>query len=268
MGRYLRALWLFCTGRFSAAANALQSNRYVMEGTFDRSIKKSAERFQQVKDAVASLMAIEQQRLQEISELHKREEVLNKIKTGSKAAMQRTINEMSAKGKTQAEIMASAEFIKHNGAYKDAASSLSEVEARISEKEADLKSRQEQVATYKSELQQMQRDQQALQQEKQETLADVAIAQQQQAINDVLAGISKDTVDKDLQSVREARQKAKASAAISADLAGNDARLAENEYVSLASNTEADQELKDLLDWGATADSNSTSKMDDAKLPE
>ena len=66
MFRYFRALWLLVTGRFSAAAEALQSNKHVMTATYDRSLDRAAGRFQTVRDAVAKLMSIEQTRLTEI----------------------------------------------------------------------------------------------------------------------------------------------------------------------------------------------------------
>ena len=156
--------------------------------------------------------------------------------------------------------------MRHQSAYKDASSSVAEVTARCDEKEADLEERRGQIATYKAELQNMQRAQQSLKEEKSEAVADVAVAQQMESINSVLAGISEDSTDKDLQSAREARKKAKAKAAITTELAGNDARLAENEYLELAAGSEVDAELDGLLDWGNPTQEDS--KLDDAKLPE
>ena len=69
MFRYIKALWYMVTGRFSAAAEALQSNKFVMSATYDASIQKGADRFNTVKNAVAELMAIEQTRIAEIKGL-------------------------------------------------------------------------------------------------------------------------------------------------------------------------------------------------------
>lgn len=263
MGRYFRALWYFITGRFSAAAEALQSNKYVMSATYDRSIAKGEDRFNTVKNAVAELMSIEQTRVQEIKELSERAEKQGKIKNGAQVAMQRRINELRAAGKTKEEIQVDPEFIKHSAAFKDASSTFEEIDARINEKEADLTTRRQQIAKFKAELQEMQRGQQKLKEEKHEAMADVAVAQQMEAVNSVLAGISEDTTDKDLQAAREARKRAKAKAEITADLAGNDARVAESEYLTMAAGSEADKELDSLLDWGEE-----DNKRDDAQVPE
>jgi phage shock protein A len=265
MMRYFKALWYFVTGRFSAAAEALQSNKYVMSATYDASIEKGADRFNTVKNAVAELMAIEQTRISEIKALQEREGKLERIKTGSLAAMKRTQQELLKAGKSKEEILTDGEFLRHQSAYKDASSSVEEVSARCDEKEADLEERRGQIATYKAELQNMQRQQASLKEEKSEAVADVAIAQQMESINSVLAGISEDSTDKDLAAARDARKKAKAKAAITTELAGNDARLAENEYLDLAAGSEVDAELDGLLDWG---EGDTDSKLDDAKLPE
>ncbi len=267
MGRYLRALWYLITGRFAAAAEALQSNKYVMAATYDKAIEKGADRFKTVKDAVAELMGIEQTRVQEIKELSAKAEIQSKIKAGAQVAMQRRINILREQGLDKDKIQGDPEFIKHSAAFKDASSTLEEVEARIAEKEKDLETRKAQIAKFKAELQQMQRTQQSLREEKSEAMADVAVAQQMESVNAVLAGISEDTTDKDLQAAREARKKAKARAEITADLAGNDARVAESEYLSLSSATAADKELDGLLDWGETkVELPADTKMEDAKL--
>tara|TARA_Y100000034_G_C6879185_1_gene402547 strand:- start:458 stop:1225 length:768 start_codon:yes stop_codon:yes gene_type:complete len=254
-----------CTGRFSAAAEALQSNKYVMSATYDRSIEKGADRFKTVKNAVAELMGLEQTRVEEIKSLQEREEKFGKIKKGAHTQMQKRIDQLRKDGKSKEEIVADTEFSKHQAAYKDASSSLEEVSARIDEKEVDLEERRSQISTFKAELQSMQRAQAELKTEKSEAVADVAIAQQAEAINSVLAGISEDTADKDLAAAREARKKARAKAKITADLAGNDAKLAENEYLEAASGSEVDAELDSLLDFG---DESPATALEDARLPE
>ena len=265
MFRYFRALWLLVTGRFSAAAEALQSNKHVMTATYDRSLDRAAGRFQTVRDAVAKLMSIEQTRLTEIKTLGEKAETLGKVMNGAKVAMQRRINELKAQGKSKEEIQEDGDFLRHSAAYKDAVSSLNLTEEQIATKEADLEERRDMIDKYKIELQSMQRNQQALKEEKQEALADVTIAKEQQAISDVLNGIAADSTDKDLEAAREARKTAKAKAKIGAELSGNEARHAENEYLDLAFGSEADKELDALLDWG---DQDTDSPRQDAQIPE
>jgi chromosome segregation ATPase len=265
MFRYLRALWYCITGRFAEARKALQENKYVMTATYDRAIDKSKDRFETVKNAVAELINIEQTRVGEIKDIGSNLERLTKVKTGAQMAMQKRIDELKGQGKSKEEILADPTFIKHKGAYEDASSTLAESQKRYDEKEADLKERRKQIAVYKTELQGMQRSTQALEQEKNEAVADVAIAQQQEAINSTLAGLATDTTDKDLADAREARKRSQARAKITSELAGNDAKHAENEYLAFADQKAANTELDKLLNWG---DEKPKEELAPAKLPE
>ncbi len=266
MWKYFKALMYVVTGRFSAAADALRSNKYVMGATYDKAIDTSADRFNTVKSAVATLMAQEQTRVQEIKTLQAKEKRLGGIKTGSLAAMKRVQQELLNAGKSKEEIVQNGDFVQHQAAYKDASSSLEEVSARCDEKESDLVDRQAQIATYKAELQRMQRQHQNLKEEKSEAIADVEIAKQMASVNDLLTGIAESSVDKDLAATREARKREVAKSKISSELAGNDARHAENEYLQLAAGSEVDAELDGLLNWDGDAEK--AAPMGDARLPE
>lgn len=157
MRRYFRALWLFVTGRFSEAAKALQSNQYVMAATYDQSIKRSNERFETVKNAVANLITISDERKVEIKGLGEKVSRLTKIKVGAQGAMQTRINHLLTQGLTKEQIETDAEFIKHKAAFLDVSSTLEETTKRMDEKEDDLKERLALVERYKVDLQSMQR---------------------------------------------------------------------------------------------------------------
>lgn len=263
MFKLIRAFFSMIAGFFSSKEEALQANKHVMTATYDRAIDKKRERFSTVKNAVAELIRLEEMGKIKLKELGDKCEKLEKVKAGALAAMQRTISNL--KGMTKEQIQQNPDFIKHNAAYNDASSTLAEVESQIADKEAEIAERAKMVSQYKAELQQMQRDADKLVSEKAEAIADVAIAQESEAINAVLAGIESDTTDQDLAKARAARHRAKAKASITAQLAGNDARAAEDEYVALANTTRVDAQLDNLLNWGETED---PTTLADAKLPE
>jgi myosin heavy subunit len=266
MFRWMRAIWYKIAGWFGMKTEGLYEDAAVQAATYDKAIDTSRERFNTVKNAVAELMRLEQTRINEIKELQAREDKLAKIKSGAQVAMQRRINQLREEGKDKDQIQADPEFIKHSAAFKDASSTLTEVEGRIAEKESDLAERRKQVGIYETELQNMQRGVKKLQEEKAETIADTTIAKQSDAIQSVLAGIAQDTADQDLASVRSARDRVKARATLTGRLVGADANVAESQYLDLAGQSSADKELDSLLDWG---DEEKTGEgMTDAKLPE
>ena len=266
MFRLMRAMIRYWGGWADSWADAWATNKHVMAATYDAAIAKSGDRFNTVRNAVAQLMTIEQTRLEEIKTLHDRADKHERIKVGAQAAMQKRIDALKNSGQTKEQIQTDGEFIKHSGNYKDAVSTLAEINKQIADKEADLKDRKMQIADYKLELQQMQKNHEKLASEKTEAIADVAIAQQADQINNVLSGIAADTTDKDLEKVREQRKAAKQRGKINAELKHNDASLAENEYLQLAESSAADKTLDSLLDWGD--DDKKDTQLADAKLPE
>lgn len=265
MFKYFKALWYCVTGRFSAAAAALQENKYVMAASYDNAIDKSNQRFETIKNAVAELIVIETQRSNEIVGLGKDIDNLTKIKTGAQIAMQKRLDVLKSQGLSKDQILADTDFVRHNAAFNSTSESLQRKLEAMADKEKDLAERKKGIAQYKAELQKMQRSSEQLREEKQEALADVAISQQIENINSVLGGISTDSGDQDLASAREARKRATARAKVVSELAGNDSRLADNEYAEYAQTATSTSELDKLLNWG---DKEEPKELGHAKLPE
>jgi uncharacterized protein YlxW (UPF0749 family) len=264
MFRYLRALGYMVTGRFSEAWRTLQSNKYVMQATYDKSIEKTKSRRKTVEEGIAELIVIVNERTSEIKQLQGKVDLLTKSKNGAKIAMQKRIDELKSAGKTRAEIEQDGLFQDHERAHKDATGELTKATADLQSKEADRVARQKEVDNYKIELKTMQRTVRSLEDEKRTVVTDVAIAQQRIAANKVLAGAAEDETDKDLEGVREAHKRTMAQLQVSSELTANDANVADNKYLQYAEEAEADKELDDL-NWG---DEEANKDMTPAKLPE
>ncbi|CAE7860248.1 unnamed protein product [Symbiodinium microadriaticum] len=264
---WLRA-WIYkLTGFFGDAADEMQADKHVMGATYDRSIEAMQKRFQTVKGAVAELMGIEEDKTTKINEATKRVEHLEDVKAGARGMLQQLIERLRADNPeiTEEQIKRHPEYIEHSTAYNDADSTQQEVESRIEELEAEVQERKAQVSQYTAELQQMQREFTRLKEEKHEAIADVQIAQQAEAVDNVLAGISRDTTDKDLEAARAARKKARNKAKISSKMAGTDAKSQESQYLQFASASKSNSKLDSLLDFGEQKESDS---KDSAMIPE
>lgn len=268
MFRWLRAWMYKLTGFFGDAADDMQVDKHVMAATYDRSISASQDRFQTVKNAVAELMGIEEGKTTTINELTKRVEHLESVKAGAQGMLQRLIERLRSENPDVSadEIKHHPEYIEHSTAYNDADSTQQEIEERITGLELEVDERKAQIAQYTAELQQMQREFSRLKEEKHEAIADVQIAKQAEAVDNVLAGISRDTTDKDLEAAREARKRAKNKAKISSKMAGTDAKSQESQYLEFAQKTKTNSKLDSLLDFGEKKDS--SSDKDAAILPE
>jgi chromosome segregation ATPase len=264
-------MWHWFTGIFSGAAENLQANPNVMKATYDAAIAKQGARFEIVQKAVAEQTVLREKRVVEIKNLNDKHEKLTKIMAGAAAMAKKLTEQLKAQGKSPEEIKTNADFMKHMAAYQDAASSLADCEKQIAEKESDMQERSKQIASFKIELQNMQRNAQKLQEEKVDAVAETQIAQQQESLKRTLAGITKDTTDDDLAAARAARDRAKASAKVISELTGNDANVAESEYLKYASDTTHADAFAALvgLDEGKPAVAEAPKpELEAAKLPE
>lgn len=262
----IKAFWRMFTGFFGFKAERLQENRHVMSATYDKAITNAEGRFETVRNAVAELISIEQTLTNEVKTIGQNINRLNNIRVGAQAAMQKRLDQLRAEGKSKEDILNDPEFIRHKGAYDKNEEALRAAKATFDEKDAELNERKKQIATYKVELQNMQSAASRLRQEKQEALADVAIANQSQAINDTLAGIKSDTADDDLAAARAARNRAKSRSKVTAELVGADAKIAETEYLKEAQRAASTDELDKLLNWGD--EPTAAEELAPAKLPE
>jgi DNA-directed RNA polymerase specialized sigma24 family protein len=266
MFRYIRAFFSMIAGWFGSKSSSLEENKHVMAATYDNAIAQGRNRFETVKNAVAELIGVEQELTIKVKNIGAKIETKNKIKTGAQTAMQQRLDTLRKKSMSKEEILADVEFIKHKTAYDDASAELVKLKTEFDDKDETLRKRKQQIATYKAELQTMQRQNDSLKDEKQEAIADVAIAQQSEALNAVLAGIPQNTTDQDLDRAREARKRVVNRSNVTAELVGNDAKKADNEYLAMANQSQSTAELDKLLDWGDEPKKEET--LNPAKLPE
>lgn len=265
MWRFLRACFYYVTGRWSKATDILMGNKYVMSATYDAAIGKQQDRARTVKDAVAMIIANQESMKAQVQQLSAKVEKLEKSKTGAGIAAKQLVEKLKTQGLNADQIKQNGEYLQHMTAFQDAATKLAEAENSIAEKEAKVQEYQASIAKYKTELQHMQRNASSLKDEKQEAIAETAIAQTEESINSILAGIESDTTDKDLAAAREARQLAKARARVASELAGNDAAVAESNYEDLATKAVSSAEFDALV---GLVDDKPEAIKEPAKLPE
>jgi hypothetical protein len=265
MWGWFRVIFNGIRGWFNKRKDRLRENETVIAGTFDAAIKKRQQRYETVKEQVALLVGHKRNITNIIKGINESLEKQKGIKTGTQAAMQKRLDQLKEKGKSKDEIVADAEFMKHKAAYEHATASVLKEQARLDEKTAELDKFTQQIEQYKIELQEMQRANEELAHEKNATIADVTIAKQQEEIAAALNGIPQDSTDEELAGVRAARNRVVEKAQISKELAGNDASVAEQQYLNLANSTKTSTELDSLLDWG---EEKKEDPLAPAKLPE
>lgn len=265
IGRYFRALGYLVTGRIDAARQVLSANPAVIKATFDQIIQEKKGRIQQYKDAVASMITQEEKKKAELQRQSSDVARLSKLKEGA-AAMARKVVERY--GGDIEQVKLDPEYLKCQAAFKDFSSTLAEKESRIVELEADVGTIQKSVAGHKVQLESLLRELNKVKQEKHETVADMITAKEEQELGDMLTGISQDRTTEELQEMREMREKAKAGARVSREMAGIDSQRSEDEFLQYAEKSVADSEFDALI--GLTKESAPAAEepADRSRLPE
>lgn len=244
IGRYFRALGYLLTGRVDQARRAVSADPSVVQATFDNIIQEKKKRISQYKDAVGAMIAQEEKKKSSLKRITSEIEKLTKLRDGA-AAMARKLVEKH-NGDAEA-VRNDPDYIKCQAAFKDFSSSLREKESHVLELETDVQEFEKNIAGHKTQLTSLLREIDKLKSEKHETVAELLTAKEEKEISDMLAGISQDRTHEELQELREIRDNAKATARVSREVAGVDARQSEQEFLDYAAQTTADSEFEALI---------------------
>ena len=145
------------------------------------------------------------------------------------------------------------EYLKCSAAFKDFSSTLQEKQDRAAEIEADLEQLVTNVAGHKTQIQSLMRELDKLKEEKHDAVADVMSAQEEKQLADMMTGLAEDRTGEELRELRELRNKAKANARISREVAGLDTKKAEDDFLAYAQADAAEDEFDALIGLAATA---------------
>ncbi|MEC8989558.1 MAG: hypothetical protein VYB66_09930, partial [Verrucomicrobiota bacterium] len=170
-------------------------------------------------------------------------------------------------GKTKEEVHANADYKKCLTAYNDFAATLTEKQDHIKDLENDISEYDDSIANHKINLQQLQRDIEKLKSEAADAVADVITAKEERDLSDMLNGISKDGMAKELQDMRDLRHEMRAEARVSREMAGTDSKQQEAQFLEYARSNTASDEFDSLLGMaeGTEGAETSTSKPEEVE---
>ena len=267
IGRYFRAIGYLITGRFDRARQSMSMNPDVIRATYDRVIEEKKKRIQQYKDAVGAMITQEERKKSALKKLSEDVARLRKLREGAAAMAKKVVERHNGDIES---VKSDPEYIKCQGAYKDFTSTLESKEERATELENEIRELAKNVSGHKVQLEGLLRDIDKIKQEKHATIAEIITAKEEKEIADMIAGISKDRTAEELQELRDLRDKAKATARVSREMAGTDVARSEAEFLEYATKSAADDEFDALIGLSKQADAQ-TSESDAAektRLPE
>jgi phage shock protein A len=259
--RWFKAVGYLLTGQIDSARRVIDTNPHVVRAKYDQIVRDKVSQIQIYKQAVASLIAQQENKIATVQRLTEEVQQLERLRAGALAKAKQTVEQLQKAGKTKEEVHSSEDYKKCLAAYNDFSSTLAEKQARIAEAETDIESYRKTIADHKVQLQQLLRDVEKVRAEASDAVADIITAKQERDIADTLAGIAKDGSAEELQRLRQLRQEVRAEARISKELAGTDTKAQEAEFLEYARKSAASGEFDALLGLAEKTEAAPTPKV-------
>lgn len=269
VGRYFRALGYLVTGKVDAARATLSTSPHVVNATYDQIIEDKKNSIRQYKDAIARLIVQHEAKMSKIKAETEAINNLEQLKEGAAAKARTVVEEMKSTGATIEQIKAGEDYQKCMLAYQDFMSKIDEKTPRIAELENDVNEMDTTIASHKIQLTEMLRETERLRSEQAEAVAEIITSKEEQELNDMLSGISKDRTSRELSEMRQLRDEMKAKARVSKELAGTDTKAQEAEFIAYAQKSKTSDEFDRLIGLAEEADATTPeSTQSEPKLPE
>ncbi len=263
LARWLKAIGYLLTGQLDSARRTLDTNPHVVRAKYDAIVQEKTGRIQQYKQAVAGLIAQQENKIAKVKALTGEVKKLEDLKAGAMAKAKQRVSTLQAAGRSKEDIQHDEDYMKCLTAFNDFSSTLAEKQARIDELEADVSDYGNRIKEHKVQLQQLVREIDKIKAESTDAVADIITARQEKEIADAFSGIAEDGTEKELQRMRELRQEVKAEARVSQELAGTDTRAQEADFLEYARKSTASNEFDALV--GLSADADKTAQEPEAK---
>jgi phage shock protein A len=257
--RYVKSFLYLITGQIDKSRRVLDSNPNVMKAKFDDIIKSKVDQIHTYKQAVATLIAQQEKKMAKVKSLTEEVQKLENLKAGALAMAKQTVAKLQGEGKTKEEVHAAADYKKCLTAYNDFSATLTEKQDHIKDLENDIGEYDGSIANHKINLQQLQRDIEKLKSEAADAVADVITAKEERDLSDMLNGISKDGMAKELQDMRDLRHEMRAEARVSREMAGTDSKQQEAQFLEYARSNTASDEFDSLLNMAEGTEGAETS---------
>lgn len=254
LGRWIKAVMYLLTGQIDAARRTLDTNPHVMRAKYDEIVREKTNRIQQYKQAVAGLIAQQENKLAKVKVLTEEVGKLERLKAGALAKAKQQVKVLQGRGVAKDAIQQDEDYKKCLSAYNDFTSTLQEKQDRIAELEGDIEQYGNSIKDHKVQLQQLARDIDKIKAEAVDAVADVITARQERELSDALAGIAEDGTAKELERMRQLRREVKAEARISKELAGTDTKAQEAAFLDYARQSVASDEFDQLVGLAETTD--------------
>lgn len=235
--RYFRMWnWKKARGIIKAADEQFTGSVDGISAAFDIQKDTMVQRYQGLRDAVAQVEAVLEDKRQRLEELNEEEEELLGKREGALALAE----EAQEAGDTQA-------FEKHSHAFERFQERIDEIEAIQARLHEEVQADSARMEKYLLQLSDFQAEIENLPRQKAEAIADFVTSKQILELNDRLQGLETSIDKGPISAVMEANKKLTAKARISEKLAGTDVRMQDKEYERVGRQSTAKSKMEEML---------------------
>lgn len=235
--RYFRFWnWRKARGIIKAADEQFTGSVDGISAAFDIQKDKMVVQYQGLRDAIAEVEGILEDKRQRLEELNEEEEDLLKKREGALAMAEKT-----------KEAGDEAEYEKHAHAFERFQGRIDEIEATQERLQQEVQDTSLTMDKYMLQLQEFQTEIEHMPQQKAEAIADFVSAKHIIELNDRLQGLESSLDKGPISAVMEANKRLTAKARISEKLSNVDVRLQDKEYEKAGRTSTARSKLDDML---------------------
>lgn len=273
IGKMFKSIFYILGGKSDRMGEIWAAHPDAIAGAYTDVIKQRKDRILRVREAVAGIQALHDQKQLKLKELIEEQENDTEVRDAIMEELKVYTSQKQGEGLTRQEIEADVRYIELMNHYSDISDTVDQRADRIDEIDADIKRSDGELEDYIAEIKDLNRDLEKLKKESQEAKADISLAKEEEALNDLKSGIaSNDSSTEELRDLRNRVQKIKSSATVSKKLAGTDVSQERRKLVEKHRMSRKSRELSSLLFEADKADSASSATpeatKEDVKLPE
>lgn len=191
-------------GTDRATKNLITASPDMIRNQFQKTRNDWIKDYEEMKEAIAELKVIANQKVDEVTELEKKQSKYNQLMIGAIEQFKKTQDENL---KTK---------------YAQYAEMKEAVDKEILETKALIVSQEKLIDSYTLKLNELKINIDNLRQEEAKTIAEITSSRKIQSINNKLQGLTTDTQSRNLDAIREEAKKAKAISQISSKISGDD----------------------------------------------
>jgi phage shock protein A len=238
IGRFFARLFGLGEGALNNASDKmLTANEATIRAQFRKVRDQLVQNHSTVRNAVANLMAINEEKKSEIEQLTK------------------TIKELETKKLGAVKKFKETNDMKYQDVFKEYSIQLQRSSEKLEQNNAFVTTNTDNIEKYKRQLVVLQSKIEELKTQENQAVADITSSRQVTKLNDLLSGLSTDLNMQGIEAIEEARKKSLANAKLSTELSGTSKKEIDEELLAAGSNI--DEEFAKML-----ADENAKTSKD------